>query len=141
MPLAFKHRNVFGRACAAVYNLVRRRNMKKALGILAVLSLLAAPAFGATITLTVTPSTDDAVVDYYLVEENGVELATHCPPGCTEYQLNDRANGTYVYRVGSFRTGAPAVGWSAPYTVVVDCAPPIPTPDAPEITAGSYVCD
>ena len=98
-------------------------------------------ALPATITLTVTPSTDDAVVDYYLVEENGVELAVHCPPGCTEYQLNDRANGTYVYRIGAFRTGAPGVGWSLPYTVVVDCAPPITTPDAPEITAGSYVCD
>lgn len=98
-------------------------------------------ALPATITLTVTPSTDDAVIDYYLVEENGVVLATTCPPGCTEYLIQNRDNGTYVYRVGAFRTGAPDVGWSDPYTVIVNCAPPIPMPDSPEITAGDYVCD
>ena len=110
--------------------------MKKVLGILAVLCLLAAPAFGATITLTVTPSSDDATVEYYAVEENGVELATHCDPGCTEVQLMDMANGTYNYRIGAVRSGL--IAWSNSYQVVVDCAA---MPDAPEITAGDYICD
>ena len=111
--------------------------MKKVLGILAVLSLLAAPAFGATITLTVTPSSDDATLDHYLVEENGVVLAQTCDPGCIEVILQDRADGTYTYRIGATRGGLTT--WSNSYQVVVDCGPYPPA--AATITNGDYVCD
>ena len=94
-------------------------------------------ALPATVTLTVTPSTDDATVEYYAVEENGVVLSQTCDPGCTEIQLMDRDDGTYNYRVGATRGGLTT--WSNSYQVVVDCGPYAPA--AATITNGSYVCD
>jgi len=114
-----------------------------------ILAAILIPAFACagTVTLAITPSTDDAIVDFYMVEENGNILTEICDPGCTEIQLMDRANGDYTYRVGAiqeYRLGSdPTIlmkfNWSTMRNITVNCSTPADI-DPPDITGGFVTC-
>lgn len=120
--------------------------MKTLVMILATI-LIPAFAFAGTVTLAITPSTDDAVVDFYVVEENGSVLTQTCDPGCTEIQLMNRVDGDYAYRVGAvqeYTLGSdPTIlmkfNWSAVSNVAVSCSEPADI-DPPDITNGNVSC-
>jgi len=104
-------------------------------------------AFAGTVTLTIVPSTDDALVDFYAVEENGNVLTQTCEPGCTEIQLMNRVDGDYTYRVGAVQeytlgsdpTVLQKINWSAPFNQTVACDIPADI-DPPDITNGTVTC-
>jgi len=114
-----------------------------------ILAILLVPVFACagTVTLAVTPSTDDGQVDYYVVEENGSVLAQTCNPGCTEIQLLNRDDGAYAYRVGAVQeytlgsdpTILQKVNWSAVHNITVSCSAPADI-DSPDITDGIVTC-
>ena len=120
--------------------------MKKIFLTLAIL-LVPTLACAGTVTLTITPSTNDNLVTYYAVEENGVELTQTCTPGCMTIQIMNRADGEYVYRVGAVQeyvlgtdpTILRHINWSAPFNLIVACEVPDDI-DPADIVGGEVTC-
>jgi len=110
--------------------------------LVAILAAILIPviACAGTVTIPVTPSTDDATIAYYAIEEDGVELTQTCDSGCTEIILNNRTDGTHTYRLGAVRenTAGRVVAWSNQVQCLVECDLP-EMPDAPEL--GTPVVD
>jgi len=121
--------------------------MKKLFMMILAAILIPVMACAGTVTLTITPSTDDNLVTYYAVEENGVELTQTCAPGCTTIQILDRADGAYVYRVGAVQeyvlgtdpTILRHINWSAPFNITVACEVPDDI-DPADIVGGEVTC-
>ena len=111
--------------------------------LVAILAAILIPviACAGTVTLTIIPSTDDATIAYYAIEENDIELTQTCDPGCTEIILNNRADGIYTYRVGAVRenTVGRVVAWSNQVQGVVECDLP-EMPDASELGTPIVTC-
>lgn len=111
--------------------------------LVAILAAILIPvlACAGTVTIPVTPSTDDATIAYYAIEEDGVELTQICESGCTQIVLNDRTDGTHTYRLGAVRLQyvGRVIVWSNQVQCLVVCDLP-EMPDAPELGTPVVTC-
>jgi len=115
--------------------------MRKVLVVILAILLVPAFAIAGTVTLNIEPSTDAAIIAYYVIEENGAVLTETCDKTHTQIILNNRTDGNYSYRVGAVRENSvgAVTAWSNEIQLTVQCSLP-EMPDAPEIIDGSVSC-